>query len=74
MKDMEKTMLEARGQFEALLAYLDTAAAQAVVEASGGHVVTLEGSALRYNTRDGLLNPQFLVFGDEKTDWPGLMA
>ncbi len=52
----------------------DTAAAQAVVEASGGHVVTLEGSALRYNTRDGLLNPEFLVFGDEKTDWPGLMA
>ena len=47
---------------------------RAVVEAAGGHVVTLAGNALRYNTRDGLLNPQFLVYGDEKTDWPGLMA
>ena len=52
----------------------DTAAAQAVVEASGGRVVTMKGTALRYNTSDGLLNPEFLVFGDEETDWPGLMA
>jgi len=52
----------------------DTAAAQAVVEASGGHVVTLEGTVLRYNTRDALLNPEFLVYGDESRDWPGLMA
>ena len=52
----------------------DTAAAQAVVEAAGGHVVTLQGSALRYNTRESLLNPEFLVYGDEQVDWTGLMA
>jgi len=52
----------------------DTAAAQAVVEAAGGHVVTLQGSALRYNTRESLLNPEFLVYGDEQMDWTGLMA
>ncbi len=52
----------------------DTAAAQAVVEAAGGCVVTLAGAALRYNTKDGLLNPEFLAYGDEKMDWPRLMA
>jgi 3'(2'), 5'-bisphosphate nucleotidase len=42
----------------------DTAAAQAVVEAAGGAVTTLDGKPLRYNERDTLLNPHFLVFGD----------
>ena len=37
---------------------------QAVVEAAGGQVVSLEdGLALRYNKPD-LLNPKFLVYGD----------
>lgn len=45
----------------------DIAAGQAVVEAAGGQVVSLEdGLALRYNKPD-LLNPNFLVYGD-----PGL--
>jgi 3'(2'), 5'-bisphosphate nucleotidase len=47
----------------------DTAAAQAVVEAAGGQVVTLDGKPLRYNTKDTLLNPHFLVFGDEQIRW-----
>lgn len=38
----------------------DTAAAQAIVEAAGGKVVTPEGIPLSYNKRD-LLNPFFLV-------------
>ena len=42
----------------------DTAAAQAVVEAAGGAVTTLDGKPLRYNERDTLLNPHFLAFGD----------
>lgn len=42
----------------------DTAAAQAVMEAAGGSVVKLDGEPLRYNTKDSLLNPHFLVFGD----------
>jgi len=47
----------------------DTAAAQAVVEAAGGFVTDLEGRPLRYNCKDSLLNPHFLVFGDENEDW-----
>jgi len=47
----------------------DTAAAQAVVEAAGGLVVRTDGSKLRYNTRESLLNPEFLVFADSGRDW-----
>jgi len=47
----------------------DTAAAQAVVEAAGGAVTTLDGHPLRYNERETLLNPHFIVFGDPSRDW-----
>jgi 3'(2'), 5'-bisphosphate nucleotidase len=47
----------------------DTAAAQAIVEAAGGAVTTLDGRPLRYNERDTLLNPHFLAFGDTSRDW-----
>ena len=38
----------------------DTAAAQAVVEAAGGHVCTLQGEPLRYGKPE-VLNPHFVV-------------
>ena len=47
----------------------DTAAAQAVVEAAGGQVVTSDGSALAYNTKEAYLNPYFFVFGDPEKNW-----
>ena len=47
----------------------DTAAAQAVVEAAGGKVTTLDGAPLSYNARDTLLNPHFLAFGDASRGW-----
>jgi 3'(2'), 5'-bisphosphate nucleotidase len=48
----------------------DTAAAQAIVEVAGGWVVSAEtGQPLRYNTRDSLLNPYFIVYGDASRDW-----
>lgn len=48
----------------------DTAAAQAIVEAAGGQVVSAEtGQPLRYNTRESLLNPYFVVYGDASHDW-----
>ena len=47
----------------------DTAAAQAVVETAGGVVVDCEGVPLRYNTKESLLNPEFLVIGDDTIDW-----
>ncbi|HHQ14291.1 MAG TPA: 3'(2'),5'-bisphosphate nucleotidase [Chromatiales bacterium] len=47
----------------------DTAAAQAVVECAGGFVVDLDGHPLRYNTRVEVLNPYFIVYGDDSRDW-----
>jgi 3'(2'), 5'-bisphosphate nucleotidase len=47
----------------------DTGAAQAVVEAAGGRVTTVDGAPLRYNERPTLLNPHFLCFGDPSRDW-----
>jgi 3'(2'), 5'-bisphosphate nucleotidase len=47
----------------------DTAAAQAVVENAGGKVTDLEGRRLLYNTKSEVLNPFFLVFGDESICW-----
>ncbi len=47
----------------------DTAAAQAVVEAAGGKVTDTRLEPLRYNTKESLLNPHFLVFGDASEDW-----
>ncbi len=47
----------------------DTAAAQGVVEAAGGVVVTLDGAPLRYNTKADILNPHFFVYADRTKDW-----
>ena len=47
----------------------DTAAAQAILESAGGRMMDLVGRPLRYNTKDDLLNPHFLAFGDTRRDW-----
>jgi 3'(2'), 5'-bisphosphate nucleotidase len=47
----------------------DTAAAQAVVEAAGGVVCTLDGQRLLYNTKAELTNPPFVVYGDHSRNW-----
>lgn len=47
----------------------DTAAAQAVLEAAGGGVFTLDGQALRYNHKESLLNPHFIAVGDLTIPW-----
>ena len=52
----------------------DTAAAQAVVEAAGGVVITTDGERLSYNTKAELLNHHFLVFGDPSRDWLGIVS
>lgn len=46
----------------------DTAAAQCIIEQSGGHLTTLDMNALSYN-KESLLNPSFLAFGNNNTDW-----
>jgi len=50
----------------------DTAAAQAVLEFAGGALTRLDGSPLRYNERDTLLNPHFMAFGDGSRPWASL--
>jgi 3'(2'), 5'-bisphosphate nucleotidase len=47
----------------------DTAAAQAILESAGGRMIDVAGQPLRYNSKDGLLNPHFLAFGDQQRDW-----
>jgi 3'(2'), 5'-bisphosphate nucleotidase len=47
----------------------DTAAAQAILESAGGRMMDRVGQPLRYNTKDDLLNPHFLAFGDPRRDW-----
>jgi len=47
----------------------DTAAAHAVVRAAGGRVTDLSGQELRYNTRESLLNPEFLVCAGDPEGW-----
>lgn len=47
----------------------DTAAAQCVVEQAGGRVTETTGQDLQYNTKESMLNPYFLVFGDVNHDW-----
>ncbi len=53
----------------------DTGAGQCVVEQAGGIVLrTPELTALRYNEKDSLLNPTFLVIGDPSYGWPAKLA
>jgi 3'(2'), 5'-bisphosphate nucleotidase len=47
----------------------DTAAAHCVVKEAGGDVVDLTFKTLRYNTKDSIINPQFLVIGDTDFNW-----
>ena len=51
----------------------DTAAAQAVVEQAGGSVVTLDGKPMKYNQKEDILNPYFMVIGASDHDWLALL-
>jgi len=57
----------------ALTSEWDTGAAQAVLEAAGGIVLDPQGIALRYNTKDSLLNPFFYAAGDVSAGWAKLI-
>ncbi|MBF0264269.1 MAG: 3'(2'),5'-bisphosphate nucleotidase CysQ [Gammaproteobacteria bacterium] len=47
----------------------DTAAAQCIVEEAGGRLTDTDLQPLRYNTKESLLNPHFLVYGDKQVNW-----
>ncbi len=52
----------------------DTAAGQCVVEQAGGLVTTLDLKPLRYNQKESILNPHFLVIGDPGYHWQQYFA
>lgn len=52
----------------------DTAAAHAVVTAAGGGVFNTHFQPLQYNTKAGLLNPNFLVIGDGTYGFEAVLA
>jgi 3'(2'), 5'-bisphosphate nucleotidase len=69
-----KFCLVARGEADLYLrlgptSEWDTAAAQCVLAEAGGAVLDIEGNRLRYNTKESLLNPEFLAVGDPSVDW-----
>ncbi len=51
----------------------DSAAAQCVVEQAGGIVTTMDLKPLIYNSKESLLNPEFLVIADANFDWSGYL-
>lgn len=52
----------------------DTAAGHCLLTESGGEVYDLDGRPLRYNRREGLLNPSFLAVADAGAGWPRTLA
>jgi 3'(2'), 5'-bisphosphate nucleotidase len=52
----------------------DTAAGQCVLEQAGGGVSLMTGEPLRYNTKESLLNPDFLAFGDTSVAWASMLG
>ncbi len=52
----------------------DTAAGHAVLAVAGGDVTDTQGTPLSYNTRESLLNPHFLAFGDPDHDWRAYLS
>jgi len=47
----------------------DTGAAQCIVEEAGGFITDTRSCGLTYNMRESLINPNFLVYGDNQIDW-----
>ena len=51
----------------------DTAAAHCVVQEAGGLLVDTRLGPVRYNTKDSLLNPSFIVLGNLNDEWRELL-
>ncbi len=74
-----KTCLVAEGRADlyprlGLTSEWDTAAAQCVLEEAGGQLTDIQGRRLLCNTKDSLLNPFFIAFGDASCRWFDLIT
>jgi 3'(2'), 5'-bisphosphate nucleotidase len=47
----------------------DTGASQCILEQAGGTIINSEFNPLTYNTRESLLNPDFLSLGNQNIPW-----
>lgn len=47
----------------------DTGAPQCIVSEAGGKVLAADFEPLTYNQRNSLINPDFVVLGDQRVDW-----
>jgi 3'(2'), 5'-bisphosphate nucleotidase len=47
----------------------DTGASQCILEEAGGTIINSEFNPLTYNTRESLLNPDFLSLGNQNIHW-----
>ena len=52
----------------------DTAASQCIVEEAGGKLIDYSGQPLRYNTRDSLINPPFVVHSPASPEWQSFVS
>ena len=51
----------------------DTAAAHCVVQEAGGSLLDTQFRPVRYNTKDSLLNPSFIVLGSMNDQWRNVL-
>jgi len=51
----------------------DTAAAHGVARFAGAQLAQTSGEPLLYNAKADILNPYFVVFGDDSRDWFGML-
>lgn len=51
----------------------DTGASQCIVSEAGGSICAANFEPLTYNQRDSLVNPDFLVLGDQRVDWQSVV-
>jgi 3'(2'), 5'-bisphosphate nucleotidase len=52
----------------------DSGAAQCIVEEAGAIVVDTDFNTLKYNTKESLLNPSFLVIADKDFNWANYLT
>jgi 3'(2'), 5'-bisphosphate nucleotidase len=51
----------------------DTGASQCIINEAGGRIVAATFDELSYNQRDSVENPDFVVLGDQRVNWKGII-
>jgi 3'(2'), 5'-bisphosphate nucleotidase len=52
----------------------DTGASQCIINEAGGRIVAATFDELSYNQRDSVENPDFIVLGDQRVNWKGIIC